>query len=108
MYSYLVRIILKAIFAFMKFIEFMKKMKNHGFMPKNSKIEIIFIASILSCLFWWRHMFGLTTFPYDYEFYHFPHWKYIYDSIASASFPFYDPYVYSGMPYLEETGSMLF
>jgi hypothetical protein len=77
-------------------------------MPKNSKIEIIFIASILSCVFWWRHMFGLTTFPYDYEFYHFPHWKYIYDSIASASFPFYDPYVYSGMPYLEETGSMLF
>ena len=49
-----------------------------------------------------------AVIPYDYEFYHFPLWRFIFDSIRLGQFPHYDPFSYAGVPFAANTQSMMY
>ena len=53
-------------------------------------------------------VFGSRHIPYDFEGYNFPLWKFTFDSFREGSFPVFDPFVYSGVPFLAETQSGIF
>jgi uncharacterized membrane protein len=49
-----------------------------------------------------------AVIPYDYEYYHFPLWRFIFDSIRMGQFPYYDPFTYAGAPFAANTQSMAY
>ncbi len=51
---------------------------------------------------------GRAVFPFDYENYHLSILSFIGHEVSNGRLPFYDPYVYSGMPFLLNTQSALF
>src|SRR5262249_12510656 len=53
-------------------------------------------------------LLGTRRIPFDFEFYHFPLWKFVFDAFREGSFPVFDRFTYGGVPFLAETQSGLF
>ncbi len=64
---------------------------------------------VLACFFWGRYLIGQQTLFYDTLFrLFFPNAAFVRDSLSHLSFPFWNPHLYSGVPFLANIKSALF
>lgn len=70
---------------------------------------LYFSLTIITVLvFHYKIIIGAAHFPFDYEGYHYPLLHFISSEINNGRFPFYDPFIYSGIPLYLNTQASLF
>lgn len=75
----------------------------------NTRILILAGLVLAPIFFWFPFTFGDRAFFYDTIFRHtFPAASFFRDSIRSGFFPFWNPYLYSGVPFMANMQSALF
>ena len=72
--------------------------------------DVPYLAALAGALFAFHYYIisGRRHFPFDYAYYHFPLLHYARHWLVQGIVPFYDPYVYSGMPFYTNTQAALF